>query len=238
MVLLELERLFVARAIAGEANINFINISASELVGQFAGQGVERVRSLFEQARKKAPCVIFIDEIDSIGAKRISDSSSVNQDHNKTLKQLLTEMDGFNSNVNKGITVIAATNRPEALDDALLRRFPEKINILLPDVSSREKILGLQMGIAPTEPGLKLEEIAKKTDGYSGDDLKNLVCKVKLCVAKRTEIIVTMSDFNNALEKLKIERQKPKNEKAKIGDITSVLSSPLTKQHDCTSHVV
>ncbi|WP_250296248.1 ATP-binding protein [Wolbachia endosymbiont of Oedothorax gibbosus] len=205
----------LARAIAGEAKISFLNISASELVGEYANQGVYRVQDFFEKARKKAPCIVFIDEIDSIGAKRISDSSSVSQDHNKTLIQLLNEMDGFDSN--KGITVIAATNRPEVLDKALLRRFPEKINISLPDVSSREKILRLQMGTAPAESGLSLEKVAEETEGYSGDDLKNLVRKVKFRVAKHKEgeeVIITKNDFTTALKEFDDKHKEFENEEA------------------------
>lgn len=221
----------LARAIAGEANISFESISASELVGAYAGQGVYHVRNFFERAKKKAPCIIFIDEIDSIGAKRDSVGHPVSENCNKTLNQLLNEMDGFN--LNQGVIVIAATNRLDVLDPALLRpgRFDKKIKIPLPDVNLREKILNLYMKDVPTASELNLTEIAGGTDGFSGADLRYLVNEVKRHVVEWTEetdtaeLIITMDDFTKALEKPKNEFQKHENEEANVENVLQTFLS-------------
>ncbi|MEY2393620.1 ATP-binding protein [Wolbachia endosymbiont of Tettigetta isshikii] len=206
----------LARAIAGETDRSFISISGSELVGKYSGQGVYHVRDLFKQARQNAPCVIFIDEIDAIGGKRISDNHPTSRNQNQTLNQLLTEMDGFKNN--KDIIVIAATNRIETLDSALLRagRFSKKIHIPLPDEGLRKEILKFYIKDLPTEE-LDLKYLADKTKGFSGADISHLVNEVKLHVIYRTEevneddIKLTMSDFTTVLKRLRSEFRKSEN---------------------------
>lgn len=229
----------LARAVAGEANISFESISASELAGEYVGQGVYHVRNFFERAKKNAPCIIFIDEIDSIGAKRNSIGHHVSENCAKTLNQLLTEMDGFN--FNKGVIVIAATNRREVLDEALLRpgRFSKHIYIPLPELGSREKILDLYMKNVQVESDLNLKEIAEKTEGYSGAELSNLVNEAKHNTVRRTqeqkteEPVVSMGDFTKALEEFNSTHKKFKNEKASNtgNNVINALLQPVVENY-------
>ncbi|WP_349968018.1 ATP-binding protein [Wolbachia endosymbiont of Armadillidium arcangelii] len=232
----------IARAIAGEAKLPFFPISGADIAGRFANQGVHNIQELFRTARKKAPCVIFIDEIDSIGSER-SDSKNesnraINEDHNKTLNQLLIEMDGFN--FNKGVIVIAATNHQDVLDEALLRpgRFSKHIYIPLPELGSRKKILDLDIKNVPIASGLTLKEIARKTEGYSGAELSNLVNEAKHNAVKRTqeqkidEPVVSMGDFTKALEELNNKSKKLKDKKVSNID-DNVISALLQATVEC-----
>lgn len=208
----------LARAIAGETDRSFISISGSELVGEYAGHGVYHVRELFKKARRNPPCIIFIDEIDSIGQERSSCNSGTSKDQNQTLNQLLTEMDGFKTN--NDIVVIAATNRIKALDSALLRagRFSRKIYIPLPDKDLREEMLKFYTKDLQVEKKeLDYKDLTDKTDGFSGADISDFVNEVKLHVIYRTEeaneddITLTMSDFTTVLNKLRSKFRKPEN---------------------------
>ncbi|WP_264685538.1 MULTISPECIES: ATP-binding protein [unclassified Wolbachia] len=233
----------LARAVAGEAKLPFFSISGAIIAGRFANQGVHNIQELFQTARKKAPCVIFIDEIDSIGSERIDSRSqsnrAINEDHNKTLNQLLIEMDGFN--VSKGIIVIAATNRREVLDEALLRpgRFSKHIYISLPELGSREKILDLYMKNVPVGSDLNLKEIAEKTEGYSGAELSNLVNEAKHNAVRRTqeqkieEPVVSMGDCTKALEEFNSTHKKFKNRKASNtgNNVISALLQPAVENY-------
>ncbi|MDG7057471.1 MAG: AAA family ATPase [Wolbachia endosymbiont of Penenirmus auritus] len=209
----------LARAIAGETDKSFISISGSELVGKYASYGVYHVRDLFKKAKKNAPCVIFIDEIDAIGGERSSGNNSTSKDQNATLDQLLFEMDGFKKN--KDILVIAATNRIETLDSALLRpgRLSKKIHIPLPDKGLREEILKFYIRDLKVEKKeLDFKDLADKTDGFSGADINYLVNEAKFHAIRRTEgtddIDLTMSDFTTALENLRSEFRKSENNQA------------------------
>ncbi len=233
----------LARTVAGEAKLPFFSTSGAIIAGQFVNQGAHNIQELFQTARKKAPCVIFIDEIDSIGSERIDSRSqsnrAINEDHNKTLNQLLIEMDGFN--VSKGIIVIAATNRREVLDEALLRpgRFSKHIYIRLPELGSREKILDLYMKNVPVGSDLNLKEIAEKTEGYSGAELSNLVNEAKHNTIRRTqeqkmeEPVVSMGDFTKALEEFNSTHKKFKNRKASNtgNNVISALLQPAVENY-------
>lgn len=191
-----------ARAVAGEANVPFFTISGSDFVEMFVGVGASRVRDMFEQAKKNAPCIIFIDEIDAVGRHRGAGLGGGNDEREQTLNQLLVEMDGFEKN--EGIIIIAATNRPDVLDPALLRpgRFDRQINIPNPDVIGREKILRVHVRPIPIAPDVDLKTIAKGTPGFSGADLMNLVNEAALLAARRNKRIVTMSEFEEAKDKV------------------------------------
>ncbi len=233
----------LARAVAGEAKLPFFSTSGAIIAGQFVNQGAHNIQELFQTARKKAPCVIFIDEIDSIGSELIDSRSqsnrAINEDHNKTLNQLLIEMDGFN--VSKGIIVIAATNRREVLDEALLRpgRFSKHIYIPLPELGSREKILDLYMKNVPVGSDLNLKEIAEKTEGYSGAELSNLVNEAKHNTVRRTqeqkmeEPVVSMGNFTKALEEFNSTHKKFKNRKASNtgNNVISALLQPAVENY-------
>ena len=194
----------LARAIAGEANVPFFSCSASEFVQLFVGVGASRVRSLFEEAAKKAPCIIFIDEIDAIGKTRSGSStpSGGNDEREQTINQLLTEMDGFKPN--NGVVVIGATNRSDVLDPALLRpgRFDRQITIELPDFKSRIAILGVHTKNKPLANDINLESIAKVTAGYSGADLSNLTNEAAILAVRRGKEKVEQADLEEAIEKV------------------------------------
>ncbi|MBV9221172.1 MAG: ATP-dependent zinc metalloprotease FtsH, partial [Methylobacteriaceae bacterium] len=194
----------VARAVAGEANVPFFTISGSDFVEMFVGVGASRVRDMFEQAKKNAPCIIFIDEIDAVGRHRGAGLGGGNDEREQTLNQLLVEMDGFEQN--EGIIIIAATNRPDVLDPALLRpgRFDRQIVIPNPDVIGREKILRVHVRKVPLAPDVDLKTIARGTPGFSGADLMNLVNEAALLAARRNRRIVTMSEFEDAKDKVMI----------------------------------
>ena len=192
----------LARAIAGEANVPFFTISGSDFVEMFVGVGASRVRDMFEQAKKNAPCIIFIDEIDAVGRHRGAGLGGGNDEREQTLNQLLVEMDGFEAN--EGIILIAATNRPDVLDPALLRpgRFDRQIVVPNPDVMGREKILKVHVRKVPLAPDVDLKTVARGTPGFSGADLMNLVNEAALMAARRGKRIVTMSEFEDAKDKI------------------------------------
>ena len=192
----------LARAIAGEANVPFFSISGSDFVEMFVGVGASRVRDMFEQAKKNAPCIIFIDEIDAVGRHRGAGLGGGNDEREQTLNQLLVEMDGFEAN--EGIILIAATNRPDVLDPALLRpgRFDRQIVVPNPDVAGREKILRVHTRNVPVAQGVDLKVIARGTPGFSGADLANLVNEAALLAARRGKRVVTTREFEDAKDKV------------------------------------
>lgn len=192
----------LARAIAGEARVPFFTISGSDFVEMFVGVGASRVRDMFEQAKKHAPCIIFIDEIDAVGRQRGAGLGGGNDEREQTLNQLLVEMDGFEGN--EGIIVIAATNRPDVLDQALLRpgRFDRQITVGLPDVRGREQILNVHLKKVPTADDVEVKYIAQGTPGFSGADLANLVNEAALFAARSNKRVVNMADLENAKDKL------------------------------------
>ena len=192
----------LARAIAGEANVPFFTISGSDFVEMFVGVGASRVRDMFEQAKKNAPCIIFIDEIDAVGRHRGAGLGGGNDEREQTLNQLLVEMDGFEAN--EGIILIAATNRPDVLDPALLRpgRFDRQIVVPNPDVIGRERILKVHVRKVPLSPDVDLKVVARGTPGFSGADLMNLVNESALMAARRGKRIVTMVEFEDSKDKI------------------------------------
>jgi cell division protease FtsH len=192
----------IARAVAGEANVPFFTISGSDFVEMFVGVGASRVRDMFDQAKKNAPCIIFIDEIDAVGRHRGAGLGGGNDEREQTLNQLLVEMDGFEAN--EGIIIIAATNRPDVLDPALLRpgRFDRQIVVPNPDVTGRERILKVHVRKVPLAPDVDLKVIARGTPGFSGADLMNLVNEAALLAARRGKRIVTMHEFEDAKDKV------------------------------------
>jgi cell division protease FtsH len=192
----------LARAIAGEANVPFFNISGSDFVEMFVGVGASRVRDMFEQGKKSAPCIIFIDEIDAVGRSRGAGLGGGNDEREQTLNQLLVEMDGFDAN--EGIIIVAATNRPDVLDPALLRpgRFDRQVVVGRPDIEGREKILAVHMKKVPLAPDVNARTIARGTPGFSGADLANLVNEAALLAARRSKRLVSMRDFEDAKDKV------------------------------------
>ncbi|MDJ0942520.1 MAG: ATP-dependent zinc metalloprotease FtsH [Kiloniellales bacterium] len=192
----------LARAIAGEANVPFFTISGSDFVEMFVGVGASRVRDMFEQAKKNAPCIIFIDEIDAVGRHRGAGLGGGNDEREQTLNQLLVEMDGFESN--EGVILIAATNRPDVLDPALLRpgRFDRQVVVPNPDILGREKILRVHMRKVPLAPDVDPRTVARGTPGFSGADLANLVNEAALLAARAGKRVVTQADFENAKDKV------------------------------------
>ncbi|MEM7267908.1 MAG: ATP-dependent zinc metalloprotease FtsH, partial [Pseudomonadota bacterium] len=192
----------LARAIAGEAGVPFFTISGSDFVEMFVGVGASRVRDMFEQAKKNAPCIVFIDEIDAVGRHRGAGYGGGNDEREQTLNQLLVEMDGFEAN--EGVILIAATNRPDVLDPALLRpgRFDRQVTVNNPDVLGREKILQVHARQVPLAPDVDLKVIARGTPGFSGADLANLVNESALMAARAGKRLVTMEDFEKAKDKV------------------------------------
>lgn len=192
----------IARAVAGEANVPFFTISGSDFVEMFVGVGASRVRDMFEQAKKNAPCIIFIDEIDAVGRHRGAGMGGGNDEREQTLNQLLVEMDGFEAN--EGIILIAATNRPDVLDPALLRpgRFDRQVVVPNPDVVGRESILKVHVKKVPLAPDVNLKTIARGTPGFSGADLANLVNEAALMAARRNKRMVMQAEFEDAKDKV------------------------------------
>lgn len=192
----------LARAIAGEADVPFFHISGSDFVEMFVGVGASRVRDLFVQGKKNAPCIIFIDEIDAVGRHRGAGLGGGHDEREQTLNQLLVEMDGFESN--EGVILISATNRPDVLDPALLRpgRFDRQVVVPLPDILGREKILKVHMKKTPADPDVNLVTLAKGTPGFSGADLENLVNEAALLGAKRNKEKIDMVDLEDAKDKV------------------------------------
>ena len=192
----------LARAIAGEAKVPFFTISGSDFVEMFVGVGAARVRDMFEQAKKHAPCIVFIDEIDAVGRQRGAGLGGGNDEREQTLNQLLVEMDGFEATA--GVIVIAATNRPDVLDPALMRpgRFDRQVVVPLPDIRGREQILLVHMRKVPMAPDVKADIIARGTPGFSGADLANLVNEAALFAARYNKRLVDMDDFERAKDKV------------------------------------
>ena len=192
----------LARAIAGEANVPFFTISGSDFVEMFVGVGASRVRDMFEQGKKNAPCIIFIDEIDAVGRHRGAGLGGGNDEREQTLNQLLVEMDGFETN--EGVILIAATNRPDVLDPALLRpgRFDRQVTVPNPDILGREKILKVHMRKVPLAPDVDPSVIARGTPGFSGADLANLINEAALLAARIGKRVVTMQEFEDAKDKV------------------------------------
>jgi cell division protease FtsH len=192
----------LARAIAGEANVPFFSIAGSDFVEMFVGVGASRVRDMFEQAKKNAPCILFIDEIDAVGRSRSQGVSGGHEEREQTLNQLLVEMDGFEAN--EGIIIIAATNRADVLDKALLRpgRFDRQVQVPLPDVIGREKILKVHVKNVPLSPDVDLQRVAKGTPGFSGAEIANLVNEAALGAARGNKRVVTMEEFEQAKDKI------------------------------------
>jgi cell division protease FtsH len=192
----------LARAIAGEAGVPFFTISGSDFVEMFVGVGASRVRDMFEQAKKSAPCIVFIDEIDAVGRHRGAGLGNGNDEREQTLNQLLVEMDGFEAN--EGIIIIAATNRPDVLDPALLRpgRFDRQVVVPRPDIDGREKILGVHMKKVPLAPDVDPRVIARGTPGFSGADLANLVNEAALLAARKGKRLVAAQEFEEAKDKV------------------------------------
>jgi len=192
----------LARAIAGEANVPFFTISGSDFVEMFVGVGASRVRDMFEQGKKNAPCIIFIDEIDAVGRHRGAGLGGGNDEREQTLNQLLVEMDGFETN--EGVILIAATNRPDVLDPALLRpgRFDRQVTVPNPDILGREKILKVHMRQVPLAPDVDPRVIARGTPGFSGADLANLINEAALLAARIGKRVVTMQEFEDAKDKV------------------------------------
>ena len=192
----------IARAVAGEANVPFFTISGSDFVEMFVGVGASSVRDMFEQAKKNAPCIIFIDEIDAVGRHRGAGLGGGNDEREQTLNQLLVEMDGFEAN--EGVILIAATNRPDVLDPALLRpgRFDRQVVVPNPDVVGREQILKVHVRKVPLAPDINLKTIARGTPGFSGADLMNLVNEAALTAARRNKRMVTQAEFEEAKDKV------------------------------------
>jgi cell division protease FtsH len=192
----------LARAIAGEANVPFFTISGSDFVEMFVGVGASRVRDMFEQAKKNAPCIVFIDEIDAVGRHRGAGLGGGNDEREQTLNQLLVEMDGFEAN--EGVIIIAATNRPDVLDPALLRpgRFDRQITVGNPDVKGREQIIKVHMKNKPLAPDIDPKVLARGTPGFSGADLANLCNEAALLAARRNKRIITQAEFEDSKDKV------------------------------------
>jgi cell division protease FtsH len=192
----------LARAIAGEAGVPFFSISGSDFVEMFVGVGASRVRDLFVQGKKNAPCIIFIDEIDAVGRHRGAGLGGGHDEREQTLNQLLVEMDGFESN--EGVILISATNRPDVLDPALLRpgRFDRQVVVSMPDIRGREKILRVHMQKSPIDNDVNVVVLAKGTPGFSGADLENLVNEAALLAAKRNKEKISMADFEDSKDKV------------------------------------
>src|SRR5436853_1015338 len=214
----------LARAIAGEAGVPFFSISGSDFVEMFVGVGASRVRDLFEQGKKHAPCIIFIDEIDAVGRHRGAGLGGGHDEREQTLNQLLVEMDGFETN--EGVIIIAATNRPDVLDPALLRpgRFDRSVVVPNPDVMGREKILRVHVRKVPLAPDVDLKVIARGTPGFSGADLMNLVNEAALLAARRSKRLVTMHEFEDAKDKVMMGAERRTL-------VITEREKPLTAQH-------
>lgn len=213
----------LAKAVAGEAGVKYLAISGSEFIEKYVGVGASRIRGLFKEARKNAPCIIFIDEIDAVGAKR--DDAGRNSEHNQTIEQLLAEMDGFGSKRN--VIVLAATNRLSSLDPALTRpgRFDRKISIGLPDIKGRRDILKIHSKDKPLSDDIDLEKIAYNTAGFSGAELENLLNESALIAARKAHAYITREDVDEALKKITVGLKK-------AGKVVSEKERILTANHE------
>lgn len=198
----------LARAVAGEAGVPFFSISGSDFVEMFVGVGASRVRDLFENAKKNAPCIIFIDEIDAVGRQRGAGLGGGHDEREQTLNQLLVEMDGFGAN--EGIIIVAATNRADILDPALLRpgRFDRQITVDRPDVKGREAVLKVHARNKPLAKDVKLDQLARYTTGFSGADLENLLNESALIAARRNRKDISMDEIDEAFDRVVVGTQK------------------------------
>ena len=198
----------LAKAVAGEAGVPFISISGSEFVEMFVGVGASRVRDVFSQAKKNAPCIIFIDEIDAVGRQRGAGFAGGNDEREQTINQILVEMDGFDGN--PGIITIAATNRVDILDQALLRpgRFDRKITVDLPDFKGRTRILGVHARGKPLEPDVDLEAIGRRTPGFSGAQLENLMNEAAITAARRSKSTIGWEEIDGAVDRIMVGLEK------------------------------
>jgi len=198
----------LAKAVSGEAGVPFFSISGSDFVEMFVGVGASRVRDLFDQAKKNAPCIIFIDEIDAVGRHRGAGLGGGHDEREQTLNQLLVEMDGFG--VNEGVIILAATNRPDILDPALLRpgRFDRRVVVGLPDIKGREEILRVHAKNKPLAEDVKLDELAKSTPGFTGADLENLLNEAALLAARNNKTMITMTEIKEAVFKVVVGPEK------------------------------
>merc|ERR1712228_714666 len=198
----------LAKAVAGEAGVPFISISGSEFVEMFVGVGASRVRDIFGQAKKNAPCIIFIDEIDAVGRQRGAGFAGGNDEREQTINQILVEMDGFDGN--PGIITIAATNRVDVLDQALLRpgRFDRKITVDLPDYKGRARILEVHARGKPLEPDVDLEAIARRTPGFSGAQLENLMNEAAITAARKSKSTVGWEEIDGAVDRIMVGLEK------------------------------
>ncbi len=192
----------LARAVAGEAGVPFFSISGSEFVEMFVGVGASRVRDLFEQAKRNSPCIVFVDEIDAVGRQRGAGLGGSHDEREQTLNQILVEMDGFDTNTN--VIVVAATNRPDVLDPALLRpgRFDRQVVLDRPDIKGRREILNVHIKGKPLDKTVDLDELARRTPGFSGADLANLVNEAAILAARHNKKSVAPSDFNEAIDRV------------------------------------
>ena len=220
----------LARAVAGEAKVPFFSISGSDFVEMFVGVGASRVRDMFEEAKKNSPCIVFIDEIDAVARRRGTGLGGSHDEREQTLNQLLVEMDGFG--VNEGIIVMAATNRVDVLDPAILRpgRFDRKVSVGRPDVKGREEILKVHAANKPLGDDVDLEEIARTTAGFSGADLENLLNEAAIAAAKADRLFITQSDIKNAFIKIGIGTEKKSH-------IISEKEKRITAYHE-TGHAI
>jgi cell division protease FtsH len=211
----------LARAVAGEAKVPFFSLSGSEFVEMFVGVGAARVRDLFAQAEQKAPCIIFIDELDALGRARVQSPMGSHEEREQTLNQLLAEMDGFDSR--KAIIIMAATNRPEVLDPALLRpgRFDRQVLVDKPDVKGREEVLAIHTKSVRLSPAVDLKVVAARTAGFAGADLANLVNEAALLAARKDKDAVEMSDFDEAIDRLIAGLEKKRVMNAKEREIVA-----------------
>jgi len=198
----------LAKAVSGEAGVPFFSISGSDFVEMFVGVGASRVRDLFEQAKKNAPCIVFIDEIDAVGRHRGAGLGGGHDEREQTLNQLLVEMDGFGAN--EGVIILAATNRPDILDPALLRpgRFDRRVVVGLPDIKGREEILKVHAKGKPLAEDVKLDELAKSTPGFTGADLENLLNEAALLAARANKKVITMAEIKEAVFKVVVGPEK------------------------------
>jgi len=221
----------LARAIAGEAKVPFFTISGSDFVEMFVGVGASRVRDMFEQAKKHAPCIIFIDEIDAVGRHRGAGLGGGHDEREQTLNQLLVEMDGFEGN--EGVIVVAATNRPDVLDPALLRpgRFDRQIVVGMPDVRGREQILKVHIKRVPCADNVEIKYLARGTPGFSGADLANLINEAALFAARKTKLEVQMDDFEKAKDKILMGAER-------TSMVMSVEEKKLTAFHEAGHAIV
>ena len=198
----------LAKAVAGEAGVPFISISAAEFIEMFVGVGASRVRDLFAEAKKNAPCIVFIDELDAVGRQRAQGVGQGNDEREQTINQMLTEMDGFEGNT--GIIVLAATNIPEVLDSALLRpgRFDRQIQVALPDLEGRKKILKVHARDKPLAPSVSLGDVAKRCLGMSGADLQNVLNESAIFSARKKKDAIDMDDISEAMDRIQIGLEK------------------------------